>query len=196
MRFRRAGFGLAALLVVGCGRERTPEPDPFAQYEWTVVMRRHSSTAPKFVPTYGRVDFVVDNGYEQFDSRSGVVLRHPGGEPDATTRVELSAAERDTLWTILAGNGFLQAPGLVGKGSPGMEPEISAIDIEVVADSLNYAVRWDPTIPELNPEMDAGRNPRPIDPEELGLFEFSKRLRGMLERRASYRNLPRGMPRL
>lgn len=131
-------------------------------------------------------ELTVEYYAERFDSKAGTLTRLHGSRESA--RVDLTPAERDTLWDLLARSGYFEAPSKVGKGSKGVE--FRTLRIEVVTDTDRHALTWNPTLPEL-----AGVNPpwgsRRLDPQEKGLREFVERLHAMLQRRATVRALPR-----
>jgi hypothetical protein len=135
----------------------------------------------------------IESYNERFDSKAGTFTRGFRGTP-STARVELTQAERDTLWDLLAKSGFFEAPSRVGKGSaPGTGPGFT-IRIDVLAGSARHTVDWNPTLPELNVELNRMRRRREMraaDPQEKGLFEFLIRLDAMEKRRDSVRALPR-----
>ena len=194
MRSSAPVIGAVVVALAGCGRTVDREPDPWFPYGKVLVVRGHSSTAPRSIPPRGRFEFTITAGFERYDSETGLVTRHPAPDPEATTHVVLTGAERDTLWALLVGAGFFEAPPVVGRGMNGA-PDAGPTRIEAIADSTSHRVDWDPTLPELVPQM-AGRHPRAVDPEEPGLLEFSEKVRAMLERRPSYQALPRGLPTL
>ncbi len=192
MRNSALVIGAVVVALARCGRTVDREPETWFPYGKVLVVRGHSSTAPRSIPPRGRFEFTITTGFERYDSETGLVTRHPAPDPDATTHVVLTGAERDTLWALLVGAGFFEAPGQVGRGLQG-SPDPRQIRIEAIADSTSHRVDWDPTISELVPRM-AGPHSRAVDPEEPGLLEFRKRLRAMLEGRSSYRALPRDPP--
>jgi len=143
-------------------------------------------------PSHPRVPYEVTvEGYnERFDSKAGTLTRGFRGTP-STARVELTRAERDTLWDLLAKSGFFEAPSRVGKGpSSGMMPTTTPIRIEVVVGPTMHTVFWNPTVPELSVRKVRGKA-RALDPQEKGLLEFARKLIEMEERRETVRAMPR-----
>jgi len=180
-----------ALCFGACARDRTPAPEEqWSDIELALVQQGHSSTAQ--APVRPRVPFevVYEGDSEIFDSAAGTLKRYIPDEPARTIRIQLTEAERDTLWELLSNSGFFHAPVNVGHGSLGMSGVYGPIRISVTTDSSEHAVTWSPTLPELVPEM-RGLHPRALDPQEPGLYALDKQLGRMLQQRASYRALPR-----
>ena len=187
---------LAAIAAGGCRPELKAEG--FGPYGVILVEHAHSSTAPAVPPTLPGewktarpgFEFVVDEDWERFESRSGLLIKRYGiDRPARRVTISLSRAELDTLFDLLASSGFFTASGIVGSGSSGMIPAMGPIQIEASSESLRHEVTWNPTVPELTPEMRA-IDPRPIAPEERGLDAFLDALERMKRRRPEYRRLP------
>jgi hypothetical protein len=193
---------IVVLLAASLGACARSEPDapPWDSFPSVLVEKGHSSTAPRASHHLDRLgaqnfEFLYNDWYDRLDTRAGTITRIlPAAEGGPrTVKLRLTAAERDTLYGLLADARYFESPRKVGHGSKGVSSETVPTDFEVVVDSVSKSVHWEPTIPELVPQM-ARRNPRPLDPEEPGLFEFRQRLKAMLRRRDAYVRLPRGLP--
>jgi len=140
-------------------------------------------------PSHKRVPYELTVGanVERFDSRTATFSRGTGRRL-GTARVDLTEAEKDTLWDLLARSGYFEAPARVGKGAVlGVN---TSIRIDVVTGSKKHTVTWTPTNPELTVKNVRGKR-RTLDPQEKGLFAFFMSLHAMLERRETVRALPR-----
>lgn len=196
----KRGLLITALMLSAACSARTPgesrTPEGFTKYEHLFVVAGRSSTAPLYrvqMPAErGKQSFEFDFVYEglEFDSRTGVALRHYRERRDGRASVHLTEAERDTLYGLLMASEFFDAPPLVGHHTHSAPP-ISTILVRAQVDSVSNSVTWEPTWPEYN---NPGMGSRKPDPQEIWIDAFGIRLQQMLQRRVSYRSLPEEPP--
>ena len=61
-----AAFSLVGFCVAACGRRS--EPGKFEEIDRVLVKSGHTSTAPRRIPPRKSFEFMVDSGYERFES--------------------------------------------------------------------------------------------------------------------------------
>lgn len=142
-------------------------------------------------PCLIRLEIDDPGGHEGVDLQRDLVTRWYGKPTPAHAHVVLSAAEKDTLCTILAEGRVFDLPDVYGNGSPRMSPVMADFHFDVRMGSRHRELLWRP---DWDPSARRGK-PGP-DPRQDFLFEFYYRLEAMLHRKSTYRALPNGLARM